>query len=41
VLLSSIHGRREAFVVDTHMARIAKRIGLVEEKRATEKYRIN
>lgn len=32
VLLSSIHGQREAFVVDTHMARIAGRLGLVDEK---------
>ena len=32
VLLSSIHGQREAFVIDTHMARIAKRLGLVDGK---------
>jgi len=32
VLLSSIHGQREAFVVDTHMARIAKRLGIVDKK---------
>jgi len=32
VLLSSIHGQREAFVIDTHMARIAKRLGLVDDK---------
>ncbi|MBS3773361.1 MAG: endonuclease III [Candidatus Thermoplasmatota archaeon] len=30
VLLSHIHGQREAFVVDTHMFRIAFRLGLVE-----------
>lgn len=30
VLLSHIHGHREAFVVDTHMFRIAYRLGLVE-----------
>ncbi len=30
VLLSSVHGQREAFVVDTHMYRIAFRLGLVE-----------
>jgi len=29
VLLSSIYGKREAFVVDTHMRRIAIRLGLV------------
>jgi len=32
VLLSSIHGQREAFVIDTHMQRIAKRLGLVDKK---------
>lgn len=31
VLVSSIHGQREAFVIDTHMARIARRLGLVNE----------
>jgi endonuclease-3 len=31
VLLSSRHGYHEVFVVDTHMNRIAKRLGLVEE----------
>jgi endonuclease-3 len=31
VLLSSRHGYYEVFVVDTHMDRIAKRLGLVEE----------
>jgi len=31
VLISSIHGHREALVVDTHMRRIAVRLGLVEE----------
>jgi endonuclease-3 len=30
VLLSHIHGHRDAFVVDTHMFRIAYRLGLVE-----------
>lgn len=32
VLISSLYGQREAFVVDTHMRRIAIRLGLVEEK---------
>ncbi len=36
VLLSSIHGRKEAFVIDTHMARIARRIGLVDGKAGYE-----
>ncbi|HID25461.1 MAG TPA: hypothetical protein EYP23_03245 [Thermoplasmata archaeon] len=31
VLISSIHGYKEALVVDTHMGRIAVRLGLVEE----------
>jgi endonuclease-3 len=31
VLISSIHGHREALVVDTHMRRIAIRLGLVKE----------
>jgi endonuclease-3 len=31
VLLASRHGYHEVFVVDTHMDRIAKRIGLVKE----------
>ena len=31
VLISSIYGHREALVVDTHMRRIAVRLGLVEE----------
>ncbi len=31
VLISSIHGHREALVVDTHMWRIAVRLGLVEK----------
>jgi endonuclease-3 len=31
VLLSSIFGQREYFVVDTHMMRIAKRLGIVDE----------
>ncbi|MCQ5374374.1 MAG: endonuclease III [Candidatus Methanomethylicia archaeon] len=31
VLLSSIFGQREYFVVDTHMIRIAKRLGIVDE----------
>ncbi|MEM2057940.1 MAG: endonuclease III [Thermoproteota archaeon] len=31
VLMSSIFGQREYFVVDTHMMRIAKRLGLVDE----------
>jgi endonuclease-3 len=31
VLLSSRHGYHEVFVVDTHMDRIAKRLGLVKE----------
>lgn len=30
VLLASLHGQRRALVVDTHMARIARRLGLVE-----------
>jgi len=30
VLLSSRHGYREVFVIDTHINRIAKRLGLVE-----------
>jgi endonuclease-3 len=32
VLLASQHGYHEVFVVDTHMDRIAKRLGLVKEK---------
>ncbi len=32
VLLSSIHGQKAALVIDTHMARIAKRLVLVDEK---------
>jgi endonuclease-3 len=32
VLLASRHGYHEVFVVDTHMDRIAKRLGLVKEK---------
>lgn len=31
VLLSSVHNRSETFVVDTHMNRIAKRLGLVNK----------
>jgi endonuclease-3 len=31
VLISSIHGQREAIVVDTHMRRIAVRLGLVQK----------
>lgn len=31
VIISSIHGYKEAFVVDTHMRRIAIRMGLVDE----------
>ncbi|MBX5320636.1 MAG: hypothetical protein QHH12_00870 [Candidatus Bathyarchaeota archaeon] len=31
VLLSSRHGHHEVFVVDTHIDRIAKRLGLVKE----------
>jgi len=31
VLISSIHGHREALVVDTHMRRIAIRLGLAEK----------
>jgi len=31
VLLTSLYGHREYLVVDTHMMRIAKRLGLVEE----------
>ncbi|MBO3755250.1 MAG: endonuclease III, partial [Candidatus Brockarchaeota archaeon] len=31
VLLTSIHGYRETLVVDTHMSRIAKRLGLAED----------
>ncbi|MGC8937038.1 MAG: endonuclease III domain-containing protein [Candidatus Methanomethylicaceae archaeon] len=31
VLMSSIFGQREYFVVDTHMMRIAKRLGIVDE----------
>ncbi len=34
VLISSIHGHREALVVDTHMWRIAIRLGLVEKDAA-------
>jgi endonuclease-3 len=32
VLLSSKHGQSEHFIVDTHMERVAKRLGLVDEK---------
>lgn len=32
VILASIYGQRKAFVVDTHMRRIAIRLGLVNEK---------
>ncbi len=32
VLISSLYGEREAFVVDTHMRRIAIRLGVVDEK---------
>lgn len=32
VLISSLHGSREALVIDTHMRRIALRLGLVGEK---------
>jgi len=31
VLISSIHGYREAMVVDTHMARISARLGIVKK----------
>lgn len=31
VLMSSIFGQKEYFVVDTHMMRIAKRLGIVDE----------
>jgi endonuclease-3 len=37
VLLSSRHGYHEVFVVDTHIDRIAKRLGLVEKTRNTLK----
>jgi len=37
VIISSIHGCKNAFVVDTHMFRIAKRLGIVEEKAGYEK----
>jgi endonuclease-3 len=30
--MSSLFGQKEYFVVDTHMRRIAKRLGLVDEK---------
>ncbi|MEM3506421.1 MAG: endonuclease III [Candidatus Bathyarchaeia archaeon] len=36
VLLSSIHGYKENFVVDTHMSRIAKRLGLVSKNASYE-----
>jgi len=36
VLLSSIHGYREMLVVDTHMSRIAKRLGLVNDNAKCE-----
>lgn len=36
VMLSSIYGQSEAFVVDTHMRRIAIRMGLVNEKASYE-----
>lgn len=36
VLLSHVHGHREAFVVDTHMFRIAYRLGLVEDNASYE-----
>lgn len=36
VLLSRVHGHREAFVVDTHMFRIAFRLGLVERNASYE-----
>ena len=32
VLISSKHGQREHLIVDTHMERVAKRLGLVDEK---------
>lgn len=32
VLIASLYGEREGFVVDTHMRRIAFRLGLVDEK---------
>ena len=32
VILSSLYGQREAFVVDTHMRRIAIRLGIVDKK---------
>lgn len=32
VIISSIYGYKNAFVVDTHMFRIAKRLGIVKEK---------
>lgn len=37
VLLSHVHGHREAFVVDTHMFRIAYRLGLVDAGASYEK----
>ncbi len=36
VMLSSIYGQSKAFVVDTHMRRIAIRMGLVNEKASYE-----
>ena len=36
VIISSIYGYKNAFVVDTHMFRIAKRLGVVEEKAGYE-----
>ena len=36
VLMSSIFGQREYFVVDTHMMRIAKRLGIVNERASYE-----
>ncbi|MEM1573125.1 MAG: hypothetical protein QXI49_00150 [Candidatus Methanomethylicaceae archaeon] len=32
VIMSSLFGQKEYFVVDTHMMRVAKRLGLVNEK---------
>ncbi|MCX8182337.1 MAG: hypothetical protein N3D12_04395 [Candidatus Methanomethyliaceae archaeon] len=36
VLMSSIFGQREYFVVDTHMMRIARRLGIVDERASYE-----
>jgi endonuclease-3 len=40
VMLTSLYGEREAFVVDTHMRRIAIRLGLVGEKAGYNKIQL-